>query len=247
MKRVFGPILLTIVALLSIAGVFLVQHIEQSGGPIGEPVVSSRFSPNDDGDLDQAVLNLNVQPAAHITVHVLDEHGREVTRMADKRLLEGDTQLTWDGTRSDGRPAPDGHYHLRITTSSSRRTFEPEHDVVLDRTPPLADPLLLTHISGTTSPCLWEGTLIRESGSGLRIEQSGRIKPVTPKLIGSPKVVSTSNGVRMVAQRLQLPLRCAPPRPNKPYTAVQPVTVQIADQAHNITLVNVTFASGDSA
>lgn len=243
MKLILGPILLFLVALLAIGGGFVVQNIERTGGPIGEPVLSSRFSPNDDGDLDEAVLSLNVKPPAYVTVRVLDTDGRDVARMADKRLLSGESRLTWDGMRSDGRPAPDGEYHLRITTSSSRRSFEPEHSVRLDRTPPRAEPMTLTYVASTDDACLWRGTLVREAGTGIRIQQGGREAPVKPVLDGPARIVARHGNIRMVEQHLQLALTCAPDRGLAAPLALQPVTIQVADRAHNATLVPVTFAT----
>jgi len=68
----------------------------------------------------QANLNFVLEdPAAEVTITILDEAGQVVRAIRREDLLDGEQVIVWNGTDSSGRSLPDGVYSFTITASDA--------------------------------------------------------------------------------------------------------------------------------
>ncbi len=58
-------------------------------------------------------------PAAEVTITILDEAGQVVRAIRREDLLDGEQVVVWNGTDSSGRSLPDGVYSFTITASDA--------------------------------------------------------------------------------------------------------------------------------
>jgi N-acetylmuramoyl-L-alanine amidase/FlgD Ig-like domain len=72
-----------------------------------------------------------------VAFQVLDAAGTAVSVQAAPPPVAGPQVLTWDGTLTDGAPAPDGSYVLALTVSDEFATFTRTAPLTLDRTSPV--------------------------------------------------------------------------------------------------------------
>lgn len=56
-------------------------------------------------------------PAAEVTITILDESGQVVRTIRREDLLDGEQNLVWNGADDSGRSLSDGIYHFTITAS----------------------------------------------------------------------------------------------------------------------------------
>ncbi|MET7396462.1 PKD domain-containing protein [Dactylosporangium sp. NPDC005572] len=112
------------------------------------PVV---FSPNGDGQEDQATFNYCTADtvdggALAVRVRIVDEHGATVRTLADEQRDPAPfcytwygyfSTLSWDGTNDAGDPAPDGAYQVEVAATDATGLVGTERlDVVVDRRAP---------------------------------------------------------------------------------------------------------------
>jgi hypothetical protein len=64
---------------------------------------------------DRTTLSFELAEAGATTLTVYDVRGRVVTTLVDRVMSAGEHRVTWEGTTSDGRPAPAGIYVARLT------------------------------------------------------------------------------------------------------------------------------------
>jgi hypothetical protein len=88
------------------------------------PKRTDRFHPDGDGRRDVARITYFVresEPAA--TVQVVGAHLRVARTFVSAKPLEANRRynITWDGRRDSGRPAPPGRYRLRVLLPSLDR------------------------------------------------------------------------------------------------------------------------------
>jgi hypothetical protein len=125
-------------AALSLAAVFAVHRIEATGGPVGQPSVTSPyFSPNGDGIQDTTKVAFTTHDRERATVGIVDQRGHLVRELMHRRRVDGRTEPTWNGRDEHGDRVPDGRYVVRITLDGSSRVFEPITPIVVDTTPPV--------------------------------------------------------------------------------------------------------------
>ncbi|UCH62535.1 MAG: hypothetical protein JSU77_12160 [Fidelibacterota bacterium] len=66
----------------------------------------------------QANLHFTLEdPAAEVTITILDEAGQVVRTIRSNNLLGGEQVVAWDGTDNSGRSTSDGVYRFTITAS----------------------------------------------------------------------------------------------------------------------------------
>ncbi len=72
--------------------------------------------------LKSGEANLNfvlADPAAEVTITILDEDGQVVRAIRREDLLDGEQVVVWNGTDSSGQSLPDGVYSFTITASDA--------------------------------------------------------------------------------------------------------------------------------
>ncbi len=68
----------------------------------------------------QSNLNFVLEdPAAEVTITILDEDGQVVRAIRREDLLSGEQAVLWNGTDNSGRSLPDGVYRFTITASDA--------------------------------------------------------------------------------------------------------------------------------
>jgi flagellar basal-body rod modification protein FlgD len=58
-------------------------------------------------------------PAAEMTITILDENGQAVRTISQNNLLDGEQDVVWNGTDDSGRSLSDGVYRFMITASDA--------------------------------------------------------------------------------------------------------------------------------
>lgn len=95
-----------------------VQHLNSSGQALSVPgedraLSMARAWPNP--FLDRVRLAFVLPVAATVDLEVFDVRGRSIRAYEPEILAAGEHALTWDGRSSDGHPAGQGIYFLRVT------------------------------------------------------------------------------------------------------------------------------------
>ncbi len=136
-RRVVAPALLLVAAALSLAAVFAVHRIESRGGPVAEPWATPFFSPNGDGEQDEATIRFTTQRPERVTVVVVDSGGTVVRMLARDEHVDGRHSITWNGSGDDGSILPEGEYRVHITRAGDSRVYSPTRPVTIDVTEPI--------------------------------------------------------------------------------------------------------------
>jgi hypothetical protein len=196
-RRIVAPVLLLVAAALSIAAVFVVHDIEASGGPLAEPsAVPPYFSPNGDGIQDEVKISFTTKRPEHVTVRIVDMHGRLVKRLLSGKRIDGKYSLTWDGTGA----RIDGTYRALITRAGDRRSYEPTEHIVLDTRDPKGR-IDRTRLDGDrlTGLALLEpgATLVFEDASGDELKQSRVFAPPNPDAASAQPTGSVPRGLKV--------------------------------------------------
>lgn len=162
-KRVLAPIVLFVAALLAVAAVFAVHHIEAGGGPLSEPYATQFFSPRAGGDPDRdtATIRFTTKQTEQLTVVVRRCDGGTIVRhlWRDERRPKGQQSLTWDGTDDDGEQLPDGCYRMDIRRLGDDRIYEPAKETYIDTRDPIAAVDRSAVLDG-----VWNGLIFTEPG-----------------------------------------------------------------------------------
>ncbi len=83
------------------------------------------FSPNQDGDQDQLIMNYNLEKNGFLaTIRIYNDRGFLIKELYDNTLLSNQGILTWDGTKNDTQKASIGIYLI------SYELFHPDGDIV---------------------------------------------------------------------------------------------------------------------
>jgi flagellar hook assembly protein FlgD len=86
-------------------------------------VTSARFSPNDDGVLDETTLSLSLTKRAGWSIEVRDPAGRQVGSYSGKGTSD---EVTWKGLDAGGQRHADGVYTAVVRASSSLGKAQPK-------------------------------------------------------------------------------------------------------------------------
>jgi flagellar hook assembly protein FlgD len=98
---------------------------------------TSLFSPNNDGQRDQAVISVRLHEPGRVTLEVHNEEGELVALLVDKQERpKGSRGTRWDGADANGRPVPDGTYALNVRAQAGRKTLNRSRRMVIDTQPP---------------------------------------------------------------------------------------------------------------
>jgi len=141
-----------VVLVLASAGAFVLTQSLKRSQPVVERVFFPRYiSPDGDGRKDRVSVRFDLPKSDQVTVSIVDEHGKEIRRLADdERLGKGTHSFDWNGRTDSGERAPDGDYRLRILLREEGRGLTASRSLVLDTTPPR--PRILAVTPGEIAP-----------------------------------------------------------------------------------------------
>ncbi len=89
---------------------------EDPGGSESVIFSTTKITPDNDGNEDLLVIGLKLkEPGNVVSVHIFDEAGRFVRKLADNFLAGPESSVIWDGTGSDGHLLETGIYVFLIT------------------------------------------------------------------------------------------------------------------------------------
>jgi FlgD Ig-like domain len=121
----------------SIGAFFVTQHLKVTtpliqGGPFPVPGVINPVHPVQCGAYNTATTKISFylqHRSDDVIVSVVDSDGDVVRTVADGRHMRKDVRnpdgvFHWNGRLSDGRVAPDGTYHFRVTLIHQNRTID---------------------------------------------------------------------------------------------------------------------------
>ena len=97
--------------------------IDTSGAEVAIQAEFEAFSPNADGTLDRQQFVIQTDRPADVAeyeLRILGEAGESTRVFSSSGRIPG--QITWDGTRADGRRAADGRYQARATVTLENGT-----------------------------------------------------------------------------------------------------------------------------
>jgi len=96
------------------------------------------FSPNGDGNLDEAVLIYGLAQGATVNIQVLNVGQQVIRTLAlDESKASGQHSVVWDGRSDQGAVVTDGEYTVRIEAKGTARSTSKSMVVSLDNTPPI--------------------------------------------------------------------------------------------------------------
>ena len=130
-----------VLVLAAFGAFFVAQKLKSSpsvvqGFTLRWPVIS----PNHDGRNDAQRIRFRLKTADVADVAIVDDQGDVVKEVASGLHLDAyrypSPSPVWDGTTSDGDPAPDGTYRVRITLRDQGRSVILQDAFRVDRTPP---------------------------------------------------------------------------------------------------------------
>ncbi len=132
---------LLVIITIGAIGATLVLLFPMDWARVSEVTVSAErsvFSPNNDGNLDTAVIMYSLSADAGVTVNVLDENRSPV-----RTLLEGEPNaagqhtLVWDGLDRLGQQLPDGEYLVQVVAQATVRSSASTIRLLVDTQPPI--------------------------------------------------------------------------------------------------------------
>lgn len=132
-------------------GIYNYLGVDQATGSINPDYIA--ISPNGDGTNDSATYKLSfLRNAENVTLKVVNDKGRVIKEIVNldnvrKNFYDNDrysyyylySDWTWDGTRHNGKIAPEGQYYLQVEASIDYEEAETQtftFPVKLDVTPP---------------------------------------------------------------------------------------------------------------
>ncbi len=115
-----------------VAALVVTQRTRRSGLVVDRIELTSVFSPNGDGALDQAEIGFRVKRDELLKLDVTRD-GRRIRRLADDEPVDDGEQLSysWDGLADSGQLAPVGRYRIRIRLERDGRLIRPGEKMVL--------------------------------------------------------------------------------------------------------------------
>jgi hypothetical protein len=190
--------------LASIAAFFVTQHLKVTtpliqggaGAPFPVPGVINPLHPVQCGrhNTGSTTISFYLQHRSDdVIVSVIDAHDDVVRTVADGRHMRKgvrtpDGVFHWDGRLSDGRVAPDGTYHFRVTLIHQNRTIDLTNVPVKVKTVPPRP--VITSITPTQIPTATGSrrVIIRFAGNENR---GGTMLLYRLDAPGSPRLVKT--------------------------------------------------------
>lgn len=135
-SRLAGGVFILLASATVIAAL-VTQALKGPPPPVLRVYLHRHLSPNGDGLADTARFSFRLSEPDQVSVSIVGERGDEVRRLADARPLgPGRHRFEWDGRLSDGQPAPQGLYRLRIGLRSRERSITVPRRLFLERASP---------------------------------------------------------------------------------------------------------------
>jgi flagellar hook assembly protein FlgD len=145
------PVILTVLVIAAVVGgLFVLFPMDWMRTPaVTASVDGAAFSPNQDGNLDTAIVLYSASEGATVSAYVLDDARTRVrTLVVDQATgssivpgaLSGSMSqrsLVWDGRDDHGKVVMDGPYYVRITAKGTAREASNTVPVIVDTTPPM--------------------------------------------------------------------------------------------------------------
>ncbi|MDT8317351.1 MAG: CARDB domain-containing protein, partial [bacterium] len=104
--------------------------------------IPTLFSPNDDGRIDNATIQFDLNYISDVVIEIADAGGIVRRKYISAELLAGVNTFTWDGKDNNDSVVPDGNYSIKLTASLSSETSV-THDesitLIVDATSPTVD------------------------------------------------------------------------------------------------------------
>ncbi|HEY2209567.1 MAG TPA: FlgD immunoglobulin-like domain containing protein [Gaiellaceae bacterium] len=138
MQRVLTMVTLLGLLVGTAAAFAITEHLKLIKGPIAGARVSRVISPVCQCADSQALIQIRLRHADHVTVTILDSNLHKVATVASRKSVPRGTphQFFWDGRTAAGTDAPDGVYRPEVHLSGARHTFVLPNRIVLDTTTP---------------------------------------------------------------------------------------------------------------
>ena len=138
MQRVLTTVTLLGLLVGTAAAFAITEHLKLIKGPIAGARVSRVISPVCQCADSQALIQIRLRHADHVTVTILDSNLHKVATVASRESVPRRTPhpFFWDGRTAAGTDAPDGVYRPEVHLSGARHTFVLPNRIVVDTTTP---------------------------------------------------------------------------------------------------------------
>jgi hypothetical protein len=138
LQRVLTTVTLLGLLVGTAAAFAITEHLKLIKGPIAGARVSKVISPVCQCADSQALIQIRLRHADHVTVTILDSNLHKVATVASRESVPRRTphQFFWDGRTAAGTDAPDGVYRPEVHLSGARHTFVLPNRIVVDTTTP---------------------------------------------------------------------------------------------------------------
>jgi hypothetical protein len=138
LQRVLTTVTLLGLLVGTAAAFAITEHLKLIKGPIAGARVSKVISPVCQCADSQALIQIRLRHADHVTVTILDSNLHKVATVASRESVPRGTphQFFWDGRTAAGTDAPDGVYRPEVHLSGARHTFVLPNRILLDTTTP---------------------------------------------------------------------------------------------------------------
>jgi len=134
------PAILSVLVVVAVlTGLFVLFPLDWMQTPsVTVSIEQEAFSPNQDGDLDTAVVLYALSEEAEVSAHVLDDTRTRVrTLLAKNGQAAGQHSVVWDGRDDRGKVVVDGQYYVRITAKGTAREANNTVPVLVDTIAPV--------------------------------------------------------------------------------------------------------------
>jgi hypothetical protein len=133
-----AAIVFAVLVAATVGAFFVTTRLKRSAPVIERLTFNRHFSPNDDGRADTVVFALRLRRTDDVTVSIVTRDGSQIQTLADDLAVRRGRRyrFRWDGRTADGRVAPDGEYHVRVSLRRQGRVVTSGRKVFLDTTAP---------------------------------------------------------------------------------------------------------------
>jgi hypothetical protein len=165
LRRPSSATLVFAALVVATVGAFFVTTRLKRSAPVIERLTFNRhFSPNGDGRFDFVQFALRLRHTDDATISIVTRDGTRVQTIADNVTLDRARRyhFRWDGGTANGRRAPDGEYHVRVSLRRQGRVVTSGRKIFLDTIPPrpvvgYVRPLVLTPGAGRVATLRYSG------------------------------------------------------------------------------------------
>lgn len=113
------------------------ESLKLERAPVAGTVVDKVFSPVCDCPQARARIAFRLRKVDSLTVSIVDEGGRTVRRIVERKVFNrGPQHFFWDGRDDGGRVVREGTYRPKVRLSDAGRTIVLPNPIRVDVTPP---------------------------------------------------------------------------------------------------------------